>query len=156
MPRRIAGMLRNREHWNDRAVSLRGPQLQERILRIPAGQCGVVLCDRFPGICACRPGRVGVLMVLEDFSLYLLQPGLEKSGLPEPGQVVGGVRALEILIGRILSIRIARAEYRRGSGAGLVAGRQHPPMPRAGKWSHRGRTAPNARRRGKRARESLI
>src|SRR5260370_32261462 len=95
-------------------------------------------------------------MFLEDLSLYLLQPGLEKSGLREPGEVVGGVRALEILIGRILSVRIARAEYRRGSGAELVAGRQHPRMPRAGKWSHRGRTAPNARRRGKRAREGLI
>src|SRR5260370_28231164 len=94
-------------------------------------------------------------MVLEDFSLHLLQPGLEKSGLPEPGQVVGGVRALEILISYILSVRIARAEYRRGSSAELIGGRKHPRMPRAGKWSHRGRTAPNARPRGKRAGKGL-
>ena len=141
-------MLRNREHWNDRGIGLRRPQLQVRILRVPAGERGVVLCDRLQGIRARGPWRIAVLMVLEDFSLHLLQPGLEKSGLPEPGQVVGGVRALEILIGRILRVRVAGAECGRRGGPELVAGGQHPRMPCAGQRSHRGGAAPDARRRG--------
>src|SRR5437870_1230160 len=95
-------------------------------------------------------------MILEDLNLHLPQPGLEKPGLPEPCQMVGGVGALEVLIGVILSVGIGGAECRRGGGPELVARGKHPRMPCARERRDRVGTAPDSRRGRKRSREHLI
>jgi hypothetical protein len=70
-------------------------------------------------------------VILEDLDFYLLQPRLEESRLPEPGQVVSGVRTLQILVGGVFCVGFARADLRRRAWAELVAGREYPWMPRA-------------------------
>ena len=71
-----------------------GPQLKIRVLRVPAGERGVMLGDGLVGIRSCGTRRVQVQVILEDLQIGLLEPRLEKPGLPEPGQVVDGVGRL--------------------------------------------------------------
>jgi hypothetical protein len=102
-----------------------------------------MLRDRLQGVSAGGPWRIGIQMILEDLGFYLLQPGLKESGLPEPGKVVGGVRALEILVGRILGVGATGAKCRRRTRTELVAGSEYPRMPRACEWGNRFGTAPD-------------
>src|SRR4051812_40861740 len=69
--------------------------------------------------------------------------------------MVGRIRALQVFVRGKLRVRIARVECRRGRRAELIAGREHPRMPRARKRRYRGRTAPDTRRRRKSPGERL-
>src|SRR5579864_669601 len=156
MSRRVTRMLRKSEQRSDRGIGLRRPQFEIRVLRVPAGDGGVMLRDRLQCVNARGSWRIGIQMILEDLGFYLLQPGLKESRLPEPGQVVGGVRALEILVGRILRVGVIRAERGRRAGPELVARSEHPRMPRACERGNRFRTAPNTGRSWKRAERHLV
>lgn len=72
-------MLRKGKHRDDRGIGLR-PQFQVRILRGPASQRGIMLRDGLKNVCACSTRRIGVLMVLEDVRLNLLQQGWKSPG----------------------------------------------------------------------------
>ena len=103
-------MLREGEYGHDRRIGLRRPQLQKRVLGVPAAERGVVLGDGLQGINPRSPWSVCVQVIPEDLGLYFLQPRLEEAGLPEPSQVVRGVGPLQVLVGVILRVRGVRSE----------------------------------------------
>ena len=114
MPGWIAGMLRIcKERWYG-GIRLAGPQLEICVFRVPAGERGVMLGDGLVGIRARGTRRVQVQVILKDLQIDLLEPRLEKPGLPEPGQMVGAVRAAEVLYPRVL----------RAGGIGSECGRR--------------------------------
>src|SRR5437868_4141845 len=115
-----------------------------------------MLRDGFQGVSARCPRCIRIQMILEDLSLHLLQPRLEKPGLPEPRQMVGGVGSLEVFIGGVLSVCVGGAECRRGGWPELVARGEDPRMPSARQRCDRAGTTPDSRCGGKRSRERLI
>src|SRR5947209_4003144 len=67
--------------------------------------------------------------MLKNLCFHLLEPGLEKSGLPEPRQVIGGIGALEVLVRVILRGRFGRAERRRRGGPELTGSGEYSRVP---------------------------
>src|SRR5215471_7999938 len=104
MSGRITGMLWICKERGDGWIRLAGPQLEVCVFATPAGQGGVMLGDRLIGIRSGGTWCVEVQMILEDLQIDLLKPGLEKSGLPEPGQVIRAVGSAQILDCRILHV----------------------------------------------------
>src|SRR5579862_5263412 len=122
-------MLRN---WKERqygGIGLAGPKFKIRVLRVPAGERGVVLGDGLVGIGPRGPRCVHVQMILENLQIDLLEPRLKEPGLPEPGQVVRGVRAIEILYCRVLSVGGIGSKYGRRAQTEVLRRRQHPWFP---------------------------
>src|SRR5438132_3169781 len=85
-------------------------------------------------------------MVLEDLQIDLLEPRLEKPGLPEPCQVVDAVAAAQILYGRILPVGRIGSEYGRRTRTEILGRGQHPWLPGAGERSNRRIAAPHTGR----------
>src|SRR5258708_374269 len=114
-----------------------------------------MLGDGLVGIRARGSWRVQVQVILKDFQVHLLEPRLEKPRLPEPGQMVGAVRAREILYSRVLCVGGIGPECRRWAKTELLSRSQHPGLPRAGQRTYWAVAAPHARRRRIGAAEGL-
>src|SRR5262249_41004690 len=143
-PGGITGMLRICKKRRYAWIGLAGPQFKVYVLGIPARQRGVMLRDGLIGICSCGARCVYVQMILEDLQIKLLKPGLEKSGLPEPGEVVGGVRRAQIFNRGILAVGHVGSEYGGWTRPELLRRSQHPGFPGSGERSHRRVAAPQA------------
>src|SRR5580704_5111794 len=147
VPRGKSGVLRVGEYRNDCRIGLAWPKLKICILRIPAGERRVVLCDGLIGVSPRSARRVEVQMVLKDLLVHLVQPFLKEARLPEPGQMIGIVRANEVLDGGVLDVGGVGAERRWRTRAEIVGSIQHPRLPCAGQRRHWIGAAPYARRR---------
>jgi hypothetical protein len=58
------------------------------------------------GIGTGRTRRVAVQVILEDFTISIVEPRTEERRLPEPGGVVRGIRASEVLHGSHLRLQV--------------------------------------------------
>src|SRR5262245_24114523 len=108
-----------------------------------------MLSDRLISVRSSSRRCVQVQMILKDFEIHLLEPGLEKPRLPKPGQVIGAVGAAQILYCRILSVGHIGSECGRRTKAEILSGRQHPRLPGSGERSNRRIAAPHPRCRRK-------
>src|ERR1700716_1028576 len=90
-------MSRVGEQSRDRGIDHARTKLEVSEFRIPAGDRSIVLRDRGESVSACRSRRIRVKPGLEDLTMSRIQPRRDEGRLPEPGGVLDGIVAHEVL-----------------------------------------------------------